>query len=204
MLRSQSKVFFASAEILGQLGFYFFIYIKTSVAEPVHFWPDTAPGIFFTGSGSYKKVGFQPLTFFLNSVPSSLLEKFDLFLSICFLNSLLSMWEQTKRISLRILSVLSTVWWSLGCPLISLASKTKRNESENERSEIARKKRLVSLVSLWSETGFFVCETKLYVRKNTENTVPKIPKISKHFLQNGLKKTARHTRLLRWSNDKRN
>ena len=27
--------------------------IKCSVAEPVHFWP--APGIFFTGSGSYNK-----------------------------------------------------------------------------------------------------------------------------------------------------
>ena len=40
--------------------------LRSSVTEPVHFWP--APGIFFTGtssvSGSYKKVGFQPLTFF--------------------------------------------------------------------------------------------------------------------------------------------
>ena len=32
-----------------------------------------------------------------------------------------------------------TPWW-LGCPLISLGSETKRKESENERSEIARKK----------------------------------------------------------------
>ena len=51
-------------------------------------------------------------------------------------------------------------------------------------SEIAKKR----LVSLLSETEFFGCETKLYEAKNTENTVPKIPKISKHFLQNGLKK----------------
>ena len=28
----------------------------------------------------------------------------------------------------------------IGCPLISLGSETKRNESENERSEIAKKK----------------------------------------------------------------
>ena len=81
-------------------------------------------------------------------------------------------------------------WW-LGCPKISLDSETKRNESENERSEIARKKRLVSLVSLWSETEFFGWETKWCEAKNTENSVPKIPKISKQFLQNGLKKTAR-------------
>ena len=44
-----------------------------SVAEPVHSRP--APGISFTGSGSssgsYKNVGFQPLTFFINNVPSS-------------------------------------------------------------------------------------------------------------------------------------
>ena len=83
----------------------------------------------------------------------------------------------------------------LGKRLISLGSETKRNESKNERSEIA-KKRLVLLVSLLSETGFYGCETKLYEAKNTENTentVPKIPKIINHFLQNGLKKTARHT-----------
>ena len=50
---------------------------------------------FFTdsGSNSYKKE----------------LEKCHLFISIRFLNSLLSMWELTKRISLRTSSVLSKV-----------------------------------------------------------------------------------------------
>ena len=68
----------------------------------------------------------------------------------------------------------------------------KRNESKNERSEIAKKR----LVSLLSETEFFGCETKLYEAKNTENTVPKIPKISKHFVQNGLKKNSQTYRVL--------
>ena len=66
---------------------------------------------FFTGSGSssYKKEGFQPLKQFLNSTPSSKLEKCHLFISIRFLNSLFSMWELTKRKSLRNSSVLSKV-----------------------------------------------------------------------------------------------
>ena len=57
----------------SQLGYEHGRRIMARVAEPVHFWPAPAPSIFFTGSGSssYKKEGFQPLTHFLNSTPSS-------------------------------------------------------------------------------------------------------------------------------------
>ena len=48
-------------------------------------------GPFLTGS-SFKK-GFQPLKFFLTTFPPSLLEKLNSIISICFLSSLLSMWE---------------------------------------------------------------------------------------------------------------
>ena len=47
---------------------------QSSVAEPVCFWPAPGTGNFFTGSGSYKKVYFQPLIFFYN-IPPSLKEK---------------------------------------------------------------------------------------------------------------------------------
>ena len=52
-----------------EIGFYA---VQNIVAEQVRFWP--APGIFYTGSGSFKKVGFQPKTFYnIGTVPSSLL-----------------------------------------------------------------------------------------------------------------------------------
>ena len=47
--------------------------------------------------------------YFFNNIPPSLLEKIYLFLSICSLNSLLSMWEWTKRISFKISSVSSNM-----------------------------------------------------------------------------------------------
>ena len=67
-------------------------------------WPRLDSG---SGSSSYKKEGFQPLKFFKHH--SFFLTRKMSFISIRFLNCLLSMWELTKRISLRISSVLSKV-----------------------------------------------------------------------------------------------
>ena len=67
-----------------------------------------------------------------------------------------SPWQDQEKVS---------IGRDLGCPFISLRSETKRNGSENEWSEIAKK----CLVSLWSETENFVCETKWLEAKNIEN-----------------------------------
>ena len=64
----------------------------------------------------------------------------------------------------------------------------KRNESENEQSEIAKKKGSFACFAL-KQNGNFWMRNEMIRSENTENTensVPKIPKIRKYFLKNGL------------------
>ena len=93
------------------LVFYWSLLLISSVAELVHFWP--APSIFFTGFGSgsssYKKEGFQTFKKKFRHHSFFLTRKMSFIFKYLFLNSLLSMWELTKRISLRTSSVLSKV-----------------------------------------------------------------------------------------------
>ena len=62
---------------------------------------------------------------------------------------------------------------AVGCPLISLGSETKRNESENERSEIAKKKVSFALKQngiLWMRNEIIQSEKyRKYCTENTEN-----------------------------------
>ena len=93
--------------------------------RPCHIWWGSRPGVqprrtsgtirqhqhFFspvqTPAPAPVKSSLSAILIFFNNIPSSLLEKLHLFLSISFLISILSMMDRTERISFRTSSILS-------------------------------------------------------------------------------------------------
>ena len=85
--REISTVKEGSVSIIGSVLWKFFG-AKTSVAELVRFLP--APGIFFTGSGSFKKYAliYYNFFFYIGTVPTSWLEKNSFMFKFFFLISI--------------------------------------------------------------------------------------------------------------------